>query len=305
LTTWLDALRELDPAFPLDELAPGTTVADLLALHARTEPPRGFLYYPAAVYDAELRLSMHLYAPQDTMTTRPGVLFVHGGGWGGGCATWHLRQACALAEQGYVAATIDYRLAPGARWPAPLEDVKRAVRWLKARGPSLGLDPDRLVIAGGSAGGHLAALVALTPGRFEPDARPQVSSAVAGAVLWYPVLDLPSFAGVKADVAGISVATVIENFLGASTEALLQEASPSTYVGPASPPILTLTGERDELTPAAHIEPFHRALSAAGVRNRLIVVPGKGHQFDLYPGDWEDSFAETLAFLSETVGAPP
>ena len=293
MSTWLQALRELDPALSLDEVAAGLTAGDVLALHDQIDAPPGFRYQPAAVYDAEHGLTMHLYAPEQPEPPRPGVLFVHGGGWQGGCATWHLRQACALAEHGYVAATIDYRLAPAHRWPTPLEDVKAAVSWLKERAPSLGLDPNRVVIAGASAGGHLAALVAVT------------TDDVAGAVLWYPVLDLERFARAGGDVAGVSVDAVLDDFLGVHTGPLLREASPITYVTPSCPPVLTLTGGRDELTTPAQMEGFHQALVEAGVPNRLLVVPGKGHQFDLYPGDWEDSFAETLAFLEQTVGGAP
>ena len=184
MTTWLDALRDLDPGFPLEEIAPGLTAGDVLALHDHVDPPPGFRYDAAAVYDAEHGLTMHLYAPEDPAPRRPGVLFVHGGGWQGGCATWHLRQACALAEHGYVAATACYRLAPAHRWPTQLVDVQRAIDWLRANAPTLGLDPDRLVIAGASAGGHLAAFLAVT------------TTDLAGAILWYPVVDLERFASV-------------------------------------------------------------------------------------------------------------
>lgn len=292
MSTWLEALRDLDPAFPLYEVAPGLTAGDVLALHDHVAPPTGFRYNPAALYDAEHKIAMHLYAPEDPAPLRPGILFLHGGGWQGGCATWHLRQACALAEHGYIAATADYRLAPAHRWPTQLEDAKSAVRWLRTNAATIGLDPARLVIAGTSAGGHLAALVAVT------------TSDVAGAILWYPVLDLELFATVDVQVAGITVDSVLDDFLGVHTGPLLCEASAITYVTASCPPVLTITGGRDELTPAAHMEPFHQALTNASVRNRLLVVPDKGHQFDLYPGDWEDSFDETLMFLAATVGRP-
>jgi acetyl esterase/lipase len=292
MTTWLDALRDLDPALALDEISPGLTAGDVLALHDHVDPPPGFRYDPAALYDTRHGLTMHLYAPDLPAPPRPGVLFVHGGGWQGGCATWHLRQACALAEHGYVAASADYRLAPAHRWPAQLEDVTNAVQWLRANAARLALDPERLVIAGTSAGGHIAAFVAVT------------TNDVAGAILWYPALDLERLAAVEVDVAGIAVETVLDDLLGGHSPALLREASPVTHVTPSCPPVLTLTGATDQLTPAAHMEPFHAALTTAGVDNRLIVVPDRGHQFDLYPGDWEASFSETLDFLAATVGTP-
>ncbi|HET7572621.1 MAG TPA: alpha/beta hydrolase [Gaiellaceae bacterium] len=283
--TWLEALRGLDPAFDLGEAAPGVTVADLLALHDRVEPPAGFRYDPAVVYDGGER-TLHLYAPVAPAAARPGVLFVHGGGWAGGCPTWHLRQACALAERGYVAASATYRLAPAHRWPAALEDVRAAVGWLRANAAGLGLDPQRLAIAGGSAGGHLAALAALEP-----------ELGLAGAILWYPAVDLRHFVGIE-----IGRSALADLFGGPPSDEQLDAASPTRLVHAGSPPVLTLAGELDGLTPVSTAEEFHRRLTAAGVENRLVVYPGKHHQFDLYPGGWEDSFAETVAFLERTVG---
>lgn len=282
--TWLEALRALEPDFDLGEAAPGVTVADLLALHDRVEPPEGFRYDPAVVYGRDLTL--HLYAPVATAAARPGVLFVHGGGWAGGCPTWHLRQACALAELGYVAASASYRLAPAHRWPAALEDVRAAVGWLRENAARIGLDAERLVVAGGSAGGHLAALAALEP-----------ELGLAGAVLWYPAVDLRDFAGTE-----IGPSALGDLFGAPPSDEQLLAASPTELVHAGCPPVLTLAGELDGLTPVATAEEFHRRLAAAGVDNRLVVYPGKHHQFDLYPGGWEDSFAETVAFLERVVG---
>jgi acetyl esterase/lipase len=290
----------MDPDLVLE--APPVKIADLLALHDRVAPPPGFRYEPRVIYHVEdgEELTLHLYAPERVRPARPGVLFVHGGGWAGGCPTWHLRQACALAERGYVAATASYRLAPAVRWPDPLSDVKSAVRWLKATGNEIGLDPKRLVIAGGSAGGHLAALVALTPGSFESPTAADATSEVAGAVLWYPALDLTTL--VEANEVG---AAAIDGLLGVRTAELLRVASPSTYIHPSAPPILTLTGDLDQVTPLPHIRDFHGELRRVGVRNRLVVYAGRDHQFDLYPGDWEACFSETLEFVVSTVGSAP
>lgn len=285
--TWLQALRELDPEFDLEAVAPGVTVPDLIRLHDRVVPPAGFRYDPAALYASPdgLDQTMHLYAPEPLAAARPGVLFVHGGGWAGGCATWHLRQACALAELGYVAATMDYRLAPEHRWPAPLDDVRGAVQWLRANAERLSLDPERLVVAGGSAGGHLAALAALEP-----------ANALAGAILWYPAVDLRHFIALELGPERLG------DLFGEVSDDLLRATSPTELVHSRCPPVLTLCGDRDELTPPETAAAFHRRLAEEGVENRLVVYPGKDHQFDLYPGGWEDSFAETVAFLDAVVG---
>jgi acetyl esterase/lipase len=286
--TWIEGLRKLDPDLDLGPVASGVTVRDLLALHDRVAPPPSFHYDPRAVYRSVdgRDLSLHLYRPHDTALARPGLLFIHGGGWTGGCPTWHLRQCCALAEQGYVAATATYRLAPAHPWPAQLDDVLAAVAWLREHASELGLDPGRLVIAGTSAGGHLAALAALAPG-----------AGLAGAILWYPALDLAVVAEHE-----VGPDTLAGLFGKPPTAQQLRAASPTHRVSPGCPPVLTLTGELDEITPPWTAEDFHRRLTEAAVENRLVVYRGKDHQFDLYPGGWEDSFAETLAFLETVVG---
>jgi acetyl esterase/lipase len=226
------------------------------------------------------------------------VVFIHGGGWRGGCATYHARHCAALAEQGYVTAAIEYRLAPAVRWPGPLLDCKRAVRWLRANHGQFGLDPERIVIAGGSAGGHLAAMVALTPGGWEPDDAPPVSSAVCGAVLWYPCVDMAGL------LRHEEAPPMVEGFLGSLDEALLREASPRTHVHAGAPPILTMTGSIDPLTTVGDIRHFHDALDAHGVPNRLRVFDGADHAFDHFPGGWEPCFEEMSVFLGELTGAP-
>ncbi len=296
--TWLEAMRQMDPDV---EAAPGISIAAMLALHDRLDAPPGSVHVPAQRY-AEVdgtALHMSLYRRADAGERRPGVLFIHGGGWSGGCATFHARHCAALAEQGWVTATVDYRLAPAVRWPDPLLDCKRALRWLRANHGQIGLDPERIVVAGGSAGGHLAAMVALTAGRFEPDDAPPVPSHVCGAVLWYPCVDL------RAVLAHPDAPPMVETFLGSLDDALLDEASPITHVHPGAPPVLTMTGGLDQLTTERDIRRFHDALDAAGVANRLRVFPDGDHAFDLFPGGWEPCFAEMSEFLGSLAGAAP
>jgi acetyl esterase/lipase len=295
--TWLQAMRDMDPA---TEAMPGVTIAQMLALHDHLDAPPGSVHHPAERYAEVDGVPLHLslYRRADTSERRPGVVFIHGGGWAGGCATFHARQCAALAEQGYVTAAIDYRVAPAVRWPDPLLDCKRAVRWLRANHGRFGLDPERIVVAGGSAGGHLAAMVALTPGRWEPDDAPAVSSAVCGAVLWYPCVDMAGL------LAHPDAPPMVEAFLGSLDESLLREASPLTHVHGGAPPVLTMTGSVDPLTTVADIRHFHAALDAHGVTNRLRVFEAADHGFDFYPDGWEAGFAEMSGFLGELVGAP-
>jgi acetyl esterase/lipase len=256
-------------------------------------------------------LTLSLYARTDPAERRPAVVFIHGGGWTGGDPYFHIRHANVLAAQGFVTATISYRLYPQAHWPQPLDDVKAAVRWVRAHADRIGADPHRIAVAGGSAGGHLAAWAALTsaadaahPGMTAEEG---VSSAVQAACLWYPAVDVNAMVFPPEAREGQDM---IERFFGAPGAAGLADrraASPIHAVHAAVPPILTMTGADDTLTPVAPIEEFHRLLTAAGVRNELRVFAGRDHAFDMVqPRDWQLCFDHLLAFLTAELatGAP-
>src|SRR5690606_9232691 len=118
-------------------------------------------------------------------------------------------------------------------WPAALEDAKCAVRWMRASAAVLGLDADRLVVAGDSAGGHLAAMIALTPGRFEGiGGHASQPSVVSGAFCWYPVTDLRLPGVVDSPLPELTA-----QFLGPHAGAVVAEASPISWVHPGAPPI--------------------------------------------------------------------
>jgi acetyl esterase len=269
----------------------GISMREMVAFHARPPDPPGTEWLPGVVYAApdgrELRLwgyrSLGVGAP------RPGIVFVHGGGWIGGHPFMHLRHCWALAQRGMVAVTIEYRRYPEATWPAAIDDAKAAMRWMRANADGLGLDPGRLAVAGGSAGGHLALLVALMPG--DPSARADA------AVVWYPVTDMHC-----EGVPDLRQAAV--DFLGGDDEALTVESSPVTYVGrsgPPPPPTLIITGDADETVPLEGVRAFHESLVAAGGVSRLHVVPGAIHGWDFAPSSWELCFGVLSDFLADVL----
>ncbi len=280
------------------EVVPGVTKGEVLDLLRRPATPDGAVYLPDVVYGTAgaggRPLTLHAYGRADASERAPGVVLIHGGGFHDGHPNMHIRHAAELAAHGYTAATISYRRVHEATWPAALEDAKCAVRWMRANHEQLGLDPERIAVAGGSAGGHLAAMVALTPGRFEgTGGHEHASSRVQAAVLFYPATDL-NLPGAPSEVR-----TAMAAFLGADTAELFAEASPITHVHRDAPPILSITGDADALTTLPMIEAFHRELDVHDVPNRLEVRPGAIHAFDLVrEQDWRYGSELMLSFLA-------
>ncbi len=242
-------------------------------------------------------LLLNVYRRRDTSERRPGIVFIHGGGFVGGHPLMHLRHIQQLSMRGWVAATIQYRFVQEAPLPAALEDAKCAVRWMRAHHAELGLDPNRIAAGGASAGAYLASMVALTPGRFEGTGGwLGYPSHVSAAVLFYPPVDFRP--------AGAASKGMAMLFGGRSSDTALAEASPIANLHPDAPPILTLTGDADRLTPVGPIRAMHSELDRLGVSNTLRVFDNMPHAFDLAPEQWEACFETLLPFLDRHVGDP-
>ena len=231
---------------------------------------------------ADLYLPTNL--PQGTLC--PAVIVIHGGGWGaGGKADKRERSFCmALVEHGYAAFSIDYHLSPPKRakeaWPQNIYDCKIAVRWLRQNAPRYGIDPDRIGVMGGSAGGHLAALVGVTgpDSGLEPkEPLGEVSCRVSAVVALYG----PILIGTGPVPAGD-----------------IPPDSPLKYLGQQSPPFLLLHGTADKGVPIARSHEFAAALKRAGVEYELIEVEGAKHSFGLQLPD-RDLRPEVMAFLQK------
>jgi acetyl esterase/lipase len=224
-------------------------------------------------------LLMDIFIPaQRGRTPTPAVLWIHGGGWQAGDKNAHAN-AEFLARGGFVAATLSYRLSDAAPFPAAVEDCKCAIRFLRANASKYGIDPDSIGVAGASAGGHLAELLATADGSagLEGDGGWQhVSSRVQAAVSYFGNSDL---------TAQFPTDTVpfIVKFLGGTRDEkpdLYRKASPIEYVSKDDPPLLLVHGERDEGVP------FDQSVRMAEVYRRMglpvdfIALKNAGHDFE-------------------------
>jgi acetyl esterase/lipase len=239
-------------------------------------------------------LQLDLWVP-DSATPPPLVVWVHGGGFMFGDRrylpeTLRPNQVFdALLEAGLAVATIDYRHALEAPFPAQLHDAKAAVRYLRAHADELGISTERIGVAGESAGAHIAALVGLTAHRPDLEGTHGVlgqSSAVDVVVDWYGPADLATMPRVALPPAIAAklppeMATPPEDHLTRGLEgAARADASPVTHVTADAPPFLLVHGTADWLVPYAQSEQLHAALTAASVSSTLVPVEGAEHIFD-------------------------
>jgi acetyl esterase/lipase len=254
-------------------------------------------------------LGLDLYrAPQ---ADAPLVLYVHGGGWrSGDRADDGATRLAPLAAYGVDVASVDYRLVPGARFPDQVHDLKGAVRWLRARGPELGLRTDRIGIWGASAGAYLGSLLALTAGDDELEGTVggnlKQSSAVEAAVHWFGQADLLA-SGSRTDVEARLLPFAFEAGLlgvGSAAEAAdrARRLGLLTRVSAGAPPFLIAHGDRDHVVAPSESEALHDALSRAGADTSLMLLGGAGHEGPEF--DRPAMLAMTAAWLRARLTAP-
>lgn len=206
----------------------------------------------------------------------PVVIWVHGGGWRAGSKANCPPLRAGFVQSGYAVASVGYRLTDAAPFPAQIQDCRAAVRWLRAHADEYGLDPNRIGAWGGSAGGHLVALLG-TAGdatAWDVGEHKDQSARVQAVCPYYPPTDLPAlFGGGRPRTAEIAL-------LGGSLEEkreLAERASPLTHVTKDDPPFFLLHGEKDRLVPPDQSRTLHAALQRAGVASELKVFPDAAH----------------------------
>jgi acetyl esterase/lipase len=240
-------------------------------------------YLVADGYESKL----DVIAPRDTSQPLPTLIYIHGGGWRAGDKDTVLLNLLPYLEMGFAVVNVEYRMTPIALVPAAVEDCRCALRWVLQNAPEYGFDTDRIVVTGGSAGGHLTLTTGMLPASagldrrcpvVDPD-RPGRADAhepempVAAMINWYGITDVADL------VEGPNAKTYAVEWMGglANWREEARRVSPLEYVRPGLPPILTIHGDADEIVPYEHAVRLHEALQKAGVPNRLHTVAGGNH----------------------------
>ena len=249
--------------------------------------------------DRELRGD--LFVPSDDSEARPGIIFIHGGGWRGGVRTQFRRHAAHMATLGCVGLCIEYRLSGEAPFPAAVEDCKCAVRWMRARADQYGIDPAKLAAVGGSAGGHLASMLGVTDASVGLEGagwHPEQSSKVAAVASFNGVGDMKALVSHR---GAISAAAEWLGGMPGDLPDMYTLASPITHVDATSAPFLLLHGDADTTVPIEQSIGMEERLKQAGVRAEVFVVEGAPHGF-FNRSPWYEPALERMAqFLVEVL----
>jgi len=301
---------------------PNPTATNLdLASQAHLNYPddiTGYMDVTYSVVRGYRPLKLDLYVPAKP-SSRPAVVWIHGGGWAGGnprqplgpYPDWRIVLA-RLAGRGYVVVGATYRLSGEAKFPAAIEDIKATVRWLRANAATIGVDPNRIGVWGESAGGQLASLLGTSCGVPELEGvkdRP-VSSCVQAVVDWYGPTDFSQMdaqlipGGLKHDTPQSAESNYLGCQLSKCDLAKVQSANPIAYVTASTPPFLIFHGNADTAVPPKQSQILYDALRAKGVPAQLVSVPGANHMFvGATEAQYKTIVDTVFQFFDEKLGA--
>ncbi len=282
---------------------------------ALAECPYSFTLTPAILYGEvpdvptwEAPLYLDMLSPSPLPADRaPAIIYIHGGGWAEGERSTALYPWLnpLLAAHGFITVSIDYRLSRFAPFPSQIYDAKAAIRWLRASAKEYRIDPDRIGVWGDSAGGQLAALLAVTGDlpELEGDCGSSgYSSRVQAVVSRSAPYDFLSTGGLMINDAPSPVTQLFGGTVS-EREELMRSASPISYVIPDTPPFQIVHGTLDETIPFEQAEHFAQALKAAGNEVDFLPLPDAYHnlrQKQLLPWSdtpWKDLGWKALSFF--------
>lgn len=222
------------------------------------------------------KLHLDLAYPTKGEGPFPAVVCIHGGGWRGGDRSMFRPLVKQLADRGYVAVTVQYRFAPTYKFPAQVEDVKCAVRWLRANAEKYKIDKDRFGAIGGSAGGHLALMLGLMDEKDGLEGKggcqDQSSEVQCVVNIFGPTDLLKKFPD--------NIEPLLVDFVGgaiADKQEEIKQASPLTYLDESDGAILTFHGDKDDIVPYNQAELLDEACQKTKVEHTLVKMEGEGH----------------------------
>lgn len=267
---------------PKTPAAAAAAVDPVNEMAAKLKPSRTIVYKTAG----DRQLHLHLFEPTNHKPTdrRACFLAIHGGGWTGGEPRRFYPFADHFAKLGLVGISLEYRLMSTKLGTTPFDCVKdgrSAVRYIRAHATELGVDPNKIVVSGGSAGGHVAAGTALFDGIDDENDDKHVSSVPAALVLLFPVID-----------------TSQEGYGNAKCGERWQEISPLHRVKAGVPPTIIFHGTGDTVTPFTGAQAFHTAMQKAGNRSELVVNQGGRHGYLMFDrGLYDETMRKSEDFL--------
>ena len=253
-----------------------------------------------------VELKLDLYLPRKATELVPLVINFHGGGWVEGNKEGPMLGLLRYMQMGFAVANVGYRLGRVSPAPAAVEDTRCALRWLSRRAKDFKIDTRKIVLTGGSAGGHLALITGMLPegNPFDracatDDSTRWVSGtepplAVAAIINYFGITDVEDM------LSGPNAKHYAIEWLGSAPnrEALARSVSPIQYVRAGVPAVFSVHGDADQLVPLAHSTRLHEALKKAGVPNELMTIPGGGHG-GFSPTESQRISAAIRAFLAK------
>lgn len=271
-------------------------------------PPTGSVVVPEftrfedVIYGRKFGTALTLDVIQPKNPNGFGVIYIVSGGWTSSHANIKPEKHAELLRRGYTVFNVCHGSQPKFTIPEMIQDIHRAVRFVRTRADKWGVDPDKLGLTGGSAGGHLSLCIGTMggAGRTTSDPVDQASSAVQAVAVFYPPTDFLNYGRPGVDGTGVGQLRAYAAPFGSEAhtpegrERLGRDISPIYFITSSTPPTLIIHGEKDDTVPLQQAESFVARAKAAGTTAELVVKPGAGHGWkDIAPdyermADWFD-----------------
>jgi acetyl esterase/lipase len=249
-------------------------------------------YLTATNFEAKL----DVYSRSDMTTPQPTLIWIHGGGWTGGNKEGATFSLLPYMEMGWNVVNVEYRLAKVSVAPAGVEDCLCALRWVIRNAKQYGFDTSRIVVSGGSAGGHLALTTAMIPASagLDRECPGTEELKVAAVVDWYGITDVADL------LDGANMRTYAVQWLGSvpNRMEIAKRVSPLTYVRAGLPPIISIQGDQDPVVPYSHSVRLQDALKKVAVDGELVTIPGGKHG-GFARAENQRAYAAIKAFLAK------